>query len=528
MPFTLDLYKEPFWAKSGDFIRGRDPLGIQNSSIATYSRLLPGMTNLTLRIRYYGFYLWLLQEYHFLPNSSPFKKNYRGQYNFIRRAELALAYSMVVLFDDIQSVVGSDFATRNKDLGDSYFYDLGKGADKFKNTPKGSVYWDYSSGALGQYYLGALISLGLVVTNENFMIKTDKGDELGSAYKKSISQETRTLFLDCINEGVLYPNQVSQMSEFAVHKIPEFSEEWEFYQALMLENDGEYFKTAEHMVPNQRVETIKHFLTDFDSIKEKDRWSEFPFRIYEQRGYIGTENQSDASVGWYYFYLNELVHFCLETIFWALLKKMDGNEYQINYFIDLLINDILKEFPRLNPQNPEKSIEELLQFIDDPVDVLQYVNDLLRIIKERRINEAIYGAVYLLFALYTENKSYLSALENYATLHFVNDKNGNIIEVFHQLILKNRKKKFADFLQSCILQIMNNHIAIAFRKMGNGERNLLKFMIENNRLLHVENMEPRFTSPRLRTLRNIMTDLHYLDDEGNLTDTGFELLNRIK
>ena len=78
--YNLDSYKEPFWAKSGNFVRGRDPIGVQNSSISVYATLLPGMTNLTLRLRYYGMYLWLLDEYHNLPTDSPFKQSPKAQY----------------------------------------------------------------------------------------------------------------------------------------------------------------------------------------------------------------------------------------------------------------------------------------------------------------------------------------------------------------------------------------------------------------------------------------------------------------
>lgn len=97
MSYNLETYKEPFWAKSGNFVRGRDPLGVQNSSISVYATLLPGMTNLTLRLRYYGMYLWLLDEYHQLPNENIFKENIKSQYTFIRRAELITAFLMVII-----------------------------------------------------------------------------------------------------------------------------------------------------------------------------------------------------------------------------------------------------------------------------------------------------------------------------------------------------------------------------------------------------------------------------------------------
>ena len=78
-----------FWASNEGFKGGRDPLGIQNSSIATYGILLPGLTNLTRHIRYYSLYCWLLSEYDELEKNGNTSVH---QYNFIRRAELAMAF----------------------------------------------------------------------------------------------------------------------------------------------------------------------------------------------------------------------------------------------------------------------------------------------------------------------------------------------------------------------------------------------------------------------------------------------------
>ena len=66
--YKLSDITNPFWTTNDGFKGGRDPMGIQNSSIATYSRLLPGLTNLTGHIRYYSLYCWLLSEYDRLEN----------------------------------------------------------------------------------------------------------------------------------------------------------------------------------------------------------------------------------------------------------------------------------------------------------------------------------------------------------------------------------------------------------------------------------------------------------------------------
>ena len=98
-----------FWASNDGFKGGRDPLGIQNSSIATYSKLLPGLTNLTRHIRYYSLYCWLLSEYDKLEVAGQISLH---QYNFIRRAELAMA--LIMKEQNVGSVVGALFVSQGR------------------------------------------------------------------------------------------------------------------------------------------------------------------------------------------------------------------------------------------------------------------------------------------------------------------------------------------------------------------------------------------------------------------------------
>ena len=136
--FSAESYQEPFWAKSGNFVRGRDPLGIQNSSISVYASLLPGMTNLTQRLRYYGFYLWLLNEYKELPGDSVHKESVTDQYNFIRRGELIISYLMSNLHSQELAVIGSNFSSSHlKDADELGYYDVALGADKVTEMKAG-------------------------------------------------------------------------------------------------------------------------------------------------------------------------------------------------------------------------------------------------------------------------------------------------------------------------------------------------------------------------------------------------------
>src|ERR1700674_4829782 len=48
------------WVEPAKPIRGLDHLGVQSPCVALYGQLLPGITNVTDRARYYSFYPWLI------------------------------------------------------------------------------------------------------------------------------------------------------------------------------------------------------------------------------------------------------------------------------------------------------------------------------------------------------------------------------------------------------------------------------------------------------------------------------------
>ncbi|HQP37582.1 MAG TPA: hypothetical protein PLI95_20495, partial [Polyangiaceae bacterium] len=51
------------WVRPPEPIRGLDHLGVQAPCIALYGQLLPGITNVTDRARYYTFHPWVLWSF---------------------------------------------------------------------------------------------------------------------------------------------------------------------------------------------------------------------------------------------------------------------------------------------------------------------------------------------------------------------------------------------------------------------------------------------------------------------------------
>src|SRR5690606_10034060 len=99
---------------------GLDPLGQQNVSIQMYSYLLPGLNNVTSRIRSYSFYCWLLTEYaKIIKSTNPIE-----QIRFVRRAEYIIA--LFSSLKQIQGVSGVLYAN-NRIVENFEEFDLEKG-----------------------------------------------------------------------------------------------------------------------------------------------------------------------------------------------------------------------------------------------------------------------------------------------------------------------------------------------------------------------------------------------------------------
>lgn len=527
MAYDINSYKTPFWAKSADFIRGRDPLGIQNSSISLYSRLLPGMTNLTLRLRYYGFMLWLLSEYELLDDKSDFKKSLRGQYNFLRRGELIMAYFMANQYPDEQSVIGVNFAIRNiNQYEETGYYDIAKGADKLAGTVKNSVYWDYISGAFGQYYVGSFFSLGLVESiSDGYFKTTNYGLELAEAFRNTVSQEERDLLLEAVLSGKLFFENIEKLDGFALNRNIADTDEKEFYHLMLLAKDGIDFTKISGEDTFQRKQSIKYFLIFLQNEEIENEYFNFPRFNYLKALKNGLSELSDAEIGWYYYYLNELVHYSLETVFWGMLQKMSTQTYTVKQFTEEITADVLNinsgkrnYFDGLLVSDILSDISTDLEFSTDVVDSIQ------KAVKGKESSEAISLALDLLMHLYKVNSSNVNTLADYAQQYDVLDKNGNALAFYKRFFNDGEDQRFADFVESILKSIINDHTFIAYRKMGNGEKNLLKFFIEDNYLIHIETMQPNFTSPRLRTLSNFMTDLGLVTEENKLNVEALNLL----
>lgn len=146
-------------------IEGLDHLGIEVVSARIYGELLPGITNVTDRARYYSFYPWVLHRY---AQGHPARADRSAWLTWFRRVEFAYAMCCAAWEASgktgahATAVVGVD-AARRAIKGVKGKVDLRELADPDSSSriPAGA-YFKNPEGGLGQYYKVPLDIVGLL------------------------------------------------------------------------------------------------------------------------------------------------------------------------------------------------------------------------------------------------------------------------------------------------------------------------------------------------------------------------------
>lgn len=511
------------------FVRGLDPLGLQNTSESTFAMLLPGLNNVTGRIRYYSFYCWLLNEYAKQNGSTDPSE----QRKFIRRAELIVALVNRSTSEEISAIPGSNYA--NKLLNDENIsnYDLQKATYNEDGTTEGT-YWKYGSGAFGQYYVGSLLDIGLITERENgsgIFVRTPKkvgvsisGEDLALAFDDNISKKNNELFFSCIKKGRIKDADLQILfEEFNLSFVPPTSNEKKNLVTLLLEKD--FPQMLEDAPLTFRKKSIKHLLQySADNNEVSDR--QFTIRAYDLKGKF-EDKEDDCLTGWYYYQLNEYWQYSCLGVFngtMDYLEKNNGSSWKNLYdMIEEISEQVIKHLQR------DQIIESGKQKIKDVFfDANDWMNEaeIFNLINESRTTERIANSVFLILCLVHRNKEYTGILKTYGLNNFI-EKDGDGI-TFCMKFRKYDEFTVKNFLKEFLLtHIIYRHQFVAFRKMGNGIQSTQLFLIEEARIRRLLNFEPSLTGPRIGRLLGFLHDMGILQNQ-KLTAEGKSILKKLK
>ncbi len=522
----------PFFGDRISFIRGLDPLGLQNTSDSTFSLLLPGLNNVTGRIRYYSFYCWLFDVYSKVVGST----NPENQKQFIRRAEYIIALASQYITGDASSIPGSNYARQEIVFKGEVEHSLQAGTFKEDGSTR-ETYWNYGTGAFGQYYLGSLRDIGIISERDNHIgvyVRTNKrednsisGEELAEAFEANISPHIKSLFLKCISAGSISDNQLKELlPEFDLTTILKDSDEQSLLVKLLLQKD--FPLRIEENPKTLRNQTIKHLL-DFIKINEGDFSDRiFIYNCFDRKGKV-EQNEDECLMGWYYYQFNEFWHFANTSIFNGTLahleKISDPNWYPLSQLVKEVSNQVVEQYIALNfATYKESTVDEVLINISGSSTIYDY----LELTTKSVLSDKVTNAFLLMFTLYIENREKLVDLKTYAESNQV-AKDGEGTGYFITQFESKKGITFQKFVYDYIyLNIIYRHQYVAFRKIGGGSQSTQKFIIEDNYIRYLGNFEAGYTGPRIGRLIAFLKDLDVISNENKLTSKGELLISELQ
>ena len=498
-------YYAPFMGDNDPLSAGLNPLGIRTASEQLFTTLLPGLNVVTLRIRYYSFYCWLLKRFYAQRSNATLAEFRRH----LRLSELLMALIHAQSHDN----VGVPGITRALEI-------VGRDEDVInfnedampKGKPSGG-YWKGSLGVFGTYYVVSLQEMGIILPladNTSLYNVTPKavgyisGDELADAFAETVGEDMMSTFEKCASLGVVTRKQLADMEPFfQSHHLPDNKESGLLLE-LLLQND----RPREEQESKLRRDTLRLLLSYLKDMGGSD-FSELDFARYVYGRYSNGTDKSVAAIGWYAYYLNDSRQFEALNIFNAVLHRlmestMPGQWENIEEFSSELSKEVCES---LGVEN--MTVNEALADWEN-IDIPQ---------------APMAHAFYVILDDYKRNADYHDCKTVVRT--FFRSVSNDALDAFDGL-----EKQMGNTVEMFVKQyitenIIYRHYSESMRKFSQNSIPTQKLTIENGCVRGLSMYEATHSSPRINTLRNFLTDLG-LVEEYKITNKGIEILKTLE
>ena len=548
----------PQWLEHISEVSGLDPLGVQAISINIYTYLLPGVSNVTSRLRYYTFLCWVLYNYSKTVKS----KDIDDWRDYLRKSEflfslIAEIHHLKDVNSEPTSTVGAATARPVVKYLEEDTIDLHAYTDLSKSE---GTYFKNRGGGLAQYYQGPMKVLKLLVSGGplNFMLANDaeepKEKRFGiRAAKIFESNKNLDLFHKCVLKGKVTVKELEKMGEsLCACQIPMNKSEKELLLDLIFDRNDEFGEEGKRRKNSFLL--MLYLIKDFG----KEGADTDDFRDSYFYGYLPDERQIkrdkrfNSELDWWVIYqTNEYFAFALQSLLYVFERLLDGEcrdiDEALKYMRKKLKNINFSKIAGLEKFNKIDFGEnaKLNKFISNlefsnkkenawhAGDISEYC------LTERSFDyidndklEVVFGIAYIIlgkiFLKSKGKKDFYNGMGNRISSWY----RININHLKH--VLENGVKEnigIWDFIEKVLKEfVVEWHTIVALRKMRYDKKSTLRFYINNDIYERSQRLAydvPVFTSHRLSTSFRFLEDLgliEYSDKKYVLTKYGKEFL----
>ena len=539
---------ETSWIQGPQQITGLDHLGVQAPCINIYAQLLPGITNVTDRARYFSFYPWLLIAMD--------KEGYVYGEDFIdafRRAD-----ALFTLISLRHQEISNDGHHHASAAVGTIVLQRALDAIHKKNSIKLSTYTSRDGGddryfknklgGLGQYYLGVLRNLHLMTGSSASGVKTIK--EIGGLLAKQFSSTLPTeAFMLAVKEDKVTLDTLDVLSDFCLCRLQENTGEKEALVQLF-SGEGPY-QGRDEITDNESIRRKQSLLYMLEMVnlatKNNLDFNVDTFRGMTYSGAISTRKPlkfdsdlNEVARGWASYQRNELLSIALQGLFAACLRAYELSNVTFNSVDDLsswfwtkgigskslnryksissfnkLCKKLVKAMPALEDwQTKDHEIQCMFQLRElskshsvSENDIKTMVNCSLNILVAlvgRDINKTGYGDLYF-------PKGYFDYYP--VNLYSLDTKLGLTSSDWGKMSIAN-----------CMTHVLsdwclNAHLRVGLRKLRLQSQSTFRFMPTDQGLKIVDIPNVANTQPRFHQAQAILKDIGLLieDSKGRLT-----------
>jgi hypothetical protein len=544
-------------------ITGLDHLGVQTVSIGLYTLLLPGITNVTDRARYYSFYPWVLHR--FAQRERP-KWGRTEWLSWFRRLDFAFCMASVAhaiksnSFDSrATAVVGADTARRIlKGVSDGGFVDFGSATDLDGSgkVPKKGAYFQNSEGGLGQYYKGSLRDLGLLQSDtEHHYPDVRLTTYAGVPVAESI--EGNSAFGELVELATVGKGRLAELASLGARVSPSGikrrSREETLLRALFVAEDDDLCRAQNRSSRAWRRALIQLALTyarDSEFVEgafdHEFRWACLAEALPDGRQWVLPQSLKPVASAWGAYQRNDLLNHALECLFWLVLRRIDAGPLTPQQVVDHVARLACAGIAATDdePSQPpidgtvsqwiaacERTVGRIEAGPWDETSTWSWAEALDAALGDENDAAVAAWAARLLGRLASDSGRFskhpfetVPQAAEMAAAH----------EIHLQSWLDRLKARSSEPAQSFIAEVIlewtvYRHLRVATRKLAAQGVSTFKTRPERGRLvLASEDIPlPTFTSPRLRQAHRILADLHLLevDQEGTrISGDGEKLL----
>lgn len=497
----------PEWTELGQD-SGLDPLGMQRPIEVIYQSIVPGISTITLRYRYYSFFPFILKHYeenirH--PDPDEFRK-------FQRRCEALFA--LICTYGEAElGITGSDWAGRTlnearNQLGDMII-DFSVGADP--NAEESLRYLRNKGGAFGAIYSTQMAEMGLIHfpsagdPNPN-PVCSDLALKLADAFSRELGASADEFF-DVVTAGKIAMSSLQSFEAMKPNRLRDGSDEHVLLTDILLGKSD-----ARSETDLMRRSTLQMLLDVTATSRSIPRAEEVKWHWFENVPELKGGSASEVAHLWFLYQACDLMRLSYEVILAAALTEIETAPRR-----RMSLSDVVDELIGFVELADDQTWEDFSLGFGDGAEVArEHADAMLDALNEGDTAEQVRLAASLIAILYVRVADATNLIDEALSGADYFQSLRTEVQYLDRARSAPASRVIADVIRE---RVLKRHLWVASRKFRNQKAYTFHMEPEEGQLRYRSHFRISPSSPRLDQALRFLRDIRLIDESG-ITERG--------